>query len=386
MKVLVLNYTHPEGYPPTFNAINNLSKHFQQVFVLSTNTLDTKWTYDNNVHLTLLNAEKDRFKAVKISKWQKINAYFNYIRQLYLLIRKEKPELLLIYDGVPFFFYFIVSKFLVFNKKPFVWYHNHDIFPLSFYKKYSVNWFGALCEQKCLNLASVFSLPANERKEYFPMNTFKGKYLFIPNYPSKYFHGKLNIENKTINDKINIIYPGSICEKHGFEEAISILNEKIEDKEIHLTLLGDITDSYKNELLEIVKQYNNLDKLHFKSRVSYFDVPEVMKQQHIGWAVNKPLDVTYATGGTAANKIYEFLALGMPIILYDTENYRQYLQGNEWAFFSDLSKESLTLHIKTIISNYNQLSINARRAFENNFAFELAFEEALNVIKKEIKN
>jgi len=386
MKVLVLNYTHPEGYPPTFNAINNLSKHFDDVYVLSTDTLDTKWKYDNNVILNLLNAEKDRFKAIKKSKWVKLNSYLNYLKTLYKIIKKNKPEVILIYDNVPFLFYYLVSKLMVFTKKPIVWYHNHDIFPLSSYKKYSINWWGAICEQKCLNMATIFSLPANERKEYFPMNTFKGKYLFIPNYPSKYFHGKLSIEAKKIDNKINIIYPGSICEKHGFEEVISILNEKIEGKEIHLTLLGDINDVYKDKLLTIAKQHDTIKNLHFQSRVSYFDVPDVMKTQHIGWAVNKPLDVTYATGGTAANKIYEFLALGMPIILIDNEHYRQYLQGNNWAFFSDLTESSLIEQIQNIIKDYQILSNQARKAFEDNFTFETSFENAINLVKKEIKN
>ena len=386
MKVLVLNYTHPEGYPPTFNAINNLSKHFDDVYVLSTDTLDTKWKYDNNVILNLLNAEKDRFKAIKKSKWVKLNSYLNYLKTLYKIIKKNKPEVILIYDNVPFLFYYLVSKLMVFTKKPIVWYHNHDIFPLSSYKKYSINWWGAICEQKCLNMATIFSLPANERKEYFPMNTFKGKYLFIPNYPSKYFHGKLSIEAKKIDNKINIIYPGSICEKHGFEEVISILNEKIEGKEIHLTLLGDINDVYKDKLLTIAKQHDTIKNLHFQSRVSYFDVPDVMKTQHIGWAVNKPLDVTYATGGTAANKIYEFLALGMPIILIDNEHYRQYLQDNNWAFFSDLTESSLIEQIQNIIKDYQILSNQARKAFEDNFTFETSFENAINLVKKEIKN
>jgi len=111
-----------------------------------------------------------------------------------------------------------------------------------------------------------------------------------------------------------------------------------------------------------------------------------MKTQHIGWAVNKPLDVTYATGGTAANKIYEFLALGMPIILIDNEHYRQYLQGNNWAFFSDLTESSLIEQIQNIIKDYQILSNQARKAFEDNFTFETSFENAINLVKKEIKN
>lgn len=384
MKALVLNYTHPEGYPPTFNAINNLSKNTKKVIVLSTNTLETKWKYDNNVELHLLNAEKDRFKSINRSKFRKVKDYFNYGKSLFRLLKKNKPDLVLIYDNVPFLFYYIVSKVFLSSKKTKVWYHNHDVFPLSYYKKYSINWFGAICEQKKLNIADYFSLPANERKEYFPMNNYNGKYFFLPNYPSIHFHGQIDIVKKHITDKVNIIYPGNICEKHGFEDIITILNKKIDGKTIHLTLLGDITENYKSTLLKIAKEHSCLNNLIFKERVSYFDVPKVMEYQHIGWAVNKPLDVTYSTGGTAANKIYEFLALGMPIILFDNKHYRDYLEGNDWAIFSNLSEDSLIESIRLATNEYASLSMKARESFEKNYSFETHFDSVFKKIKSEI--
>ena len=384
MKVLVLNYTHPEGYPPTFNAINNLSKNVDEVFVLSTRTLETKWNYSDNVHLNLLDSNTDRFKAVTISKGKKIKTYFNYIKAIYNYIRKDKVDLIIIYDNVPFFFYTIIAKVLPKGKLPVVWYHNHDVFPLSNYKKYSVNWFGAICEQKYLNQASYFSLPANERKEYFKLNEFKGKYFFIPNYPSSYFHGKLKIDTRKSLDRISFVYPGNICFKHGFEDLIPILGEKVDEKELHLTLLGDVKPKYKEELIALANKHNVSNHVHFIGRNSYFDVPKVMTEHHIGWAVNKPLDVTYSTGGTAANKIYEYLALSMPIVIFDNEHYREYLDNNDWAFFSDLSKDSLLEQIKDIVKDYNNLSQQARESFENNFTFEEAFNKALQTVLKEI--
>ena len=49
MNVLVLHYTHPEGYPPTINAIHSISKQVNKITILSTDTLPTKWKYEKNV-------------------------------------------------------------------------------------------------------------------------------------------------------------------------------------------------------------------------------------------------------------------------------------------------------------------------------------------------
>ena len=51
----------------------------------------------------------------------------------------------------------------------------------------------------------LFSLPAIERKDYFPMNELKGQFFYIPNFPSKEFYSKY-YKNKTIlkSYKLNI--------------------------------------------------------------------------------------------------------------------------------------------------------------------------------------
>ena len=280
----------------------------------------------------------------------------------------------------------MVSLLLPFTKLPKVWYHNHDVFPLEFYKKYSVNWFGAHTELRLVRKVNYLSLPANERKEHFNLKGFKGKYFFIPNYPSQYIHGNINIRKRIIDNQIRLIYPGNICHKHGFEELIKILCKKVSEKEIHLTLLGDIQEDYRKELIEIVKSINSLDKLHFISRKSYFEIPDILQGHHIGWAVNKPLDVTYSTGGTAANKIYEFIAMGMPVLLYDNDHYKSHLGHLESAFFTDLSEASLMKQIQMIIEDYDKYSKSSRSAFVNNFTFESAFNNAAKEVIREIED
>ena len=77
MNVLVLHYTHPEGYPPTVNAIHSISKQVDKLTVLSTDTLPTKWNYEENVNLVLLKGSHNRFKHVNRSKLDKIKSYLN---------------------------------------------------------------------------------------------------------------------------------------------------------------------------------------------------------------------------------------------------------------------------------------------------------------------
>lgn len=385
MKILVTIYTHPEGYPPTFNAINNLSKEFDSVDVVATKSMDTRWSYDKNVNLHLTSTLKNRFEFSKVGSFKKFLIYYKFIKTLHKQIVGQKVDIILIYDSIAFLFYLLASLFIPKSKRPKIWYHNHDIADISIYKKYSIAWFAAYYEQKKLHKAHYFSLPSEERKKYFPMEKFNGSYFFIPNYPSKYFHGTLEPSKKNkFGNEIHIVYPGNICFKHGFEELISVLNTNVNGKCLKLNLIGDVEGKYKSELLSLAKENSVENQIIFHDRVSYFDIPELISNCHIGWAVNKPLDITYATGGTAANKIYEFIALGMPIILFDSTHYKSYLEGNDWAHFTNLSKDSILTEIKKIDDDYYNQSQSARLSFMKEYSFEKAFVAAVNSIKSDL--
>ena len=52
-KVLVTIYVHPEYYPPTLNAINELSLIFDEVVVVTRNLAASKWKFPENVRKVL---------------------------------------------------------------------------------------------------------------------------------------------------------------------------------------------------------------------------------------------------------------------------------------------------------------------------------------------
>lgn len=383
MNVLILHYTHPEGYPPTFNAINCISKKASSVTILSTDTLPTNWNYDKNVELILLKGEHDRFKHVNRSKFDKLLSYYNYIKQICRLLKKRNVDLLIIYDNVPFLFYQIASFFV--SKKIKLWYHNHDVYPLSHYKKYSVNWFGAKSVQDNFDKIDFFSLPAVERKKMYPFKLFKGKFFFIPNYPSKNIikprETPIVLPNKQF---IKIVYPGSPSDKNGFKELINTMTEKVNDKLITLTIVGDIKPSYKAELTNYANKLNVGSQLFFNDRIPYTEMSMFLKNFEIGWALYKPVDLSVATAGSSSNKIYEFLANGLPIIVFDNEHHKEHLSSCNAAFYSDLSKTSILATIKSIDSNFVNLSKLARQDFEDKYQFEFVFNPIFNEIKDEV--
>ena len=379
-KVLVLHFTHPEGYPPALNAINCLSERVDSLKIITTDTLPTNWKYDANVRFALIDGEHDRFEFVKRSKLVKLNRYFQYISLIRSSIKIEKPNLVVIYDNVPFLLYLFATLFL--RKRYKLWLHNHDIYPGSHYSKYSINWFSFYAVQKFFYQIDYFSIPSMERKKMFPMARFKGKFFFIPNYPSKkIIKVQLNKnDNWNENKLLKIIYPGSPSIKNGFEELIDIMNEVINKKRITLTIVGETNEKYKKELNAYAKSKGVETQLFFVERVPYTEMPAFLSNYHVGWAMYKPQDMRTETVATASNKIYEFLANAMPIVVYDNEHHREHLSETASTFFTDLTAKSIKDLLVQVDINYTELSAGALIAFEQKDQFEQHFNKVADEI------
>jgi len=237
-----------------------------------------------------------------------------------------------------------------------------------------MNWLALKAEKRIFRAIDFFSLPANERQVYFPLNDFSGQYFFLPNYPSLAFFKQFKAK-RPLEDTLKLVYQGVICAEHGLEEIISLLPFTIQGKRLSLTIIGQINDKYRLFLTDLSIRYKVEDRLHFKNRVAYQELPLHTTQHHIGIAVKKPSSINFETAGTASNKIYEYAALGLPIIYHGSPHYIKHLDPYDWAFATDLSSESLLVILEDISANYQELSRMARHDFETTLNFESFFEK-----------
>lgn len=380
-KVLVVHFTHPEGYPPALNAINCLAEKVDTITVVTTDTLPTHWSYKENVNFELVEGEHDRFSFVKKPVRVKVKRYFSFISKIRESIKNDKPDLVITYDNVPFLLYLFATLFLS-QKNHKLWNHNHDIYPASRYTKGSINWFSYYAIQRFLNRLDYFSIPSMERVKMFPMHQFKGKFFYIPNYPSKKIIDFIEIKgaNWTKEQTLKLVYPGSPSFKNGFEELLDVMISKVNDKTVTLTLVGETNEKYKKELTSYAVSKGVQSQLYFESRVAYTEMPNFLKNYHIGWGLYKPTDLSKQTAATSSNKIYEFLANAMPIVVFDNEHHRRHLSDTAATFFCDLSKKSIYDVLLKIDNQYESLSAAARFEFESKYQFEQSFNKARDEI------
>lgn len=377
MTALVASYVHPEYFPPTLNAIGQLSRTFEHVVVLTRRVKKSDWTYPKNVRLIELGPLLDIKQAEALSTKTKVKHFLSFCGALRRLLRDDRPDVTLVYETVTLFAHALARKSML-RAPGVVWYHNHDVSVLAWLRKFSIGWWATRFEPRAFQWLDMFSLPALERKEHFPLDRYKGAFFYIPNYPSVEFFKSFRQDRSTgPGSSVRLIYQGRICAEHGLEELIPLLGEgTLTGRTLELTIIGFSDEGYKAGLKRLAAASGVSQHFHVLDPVSYAELPKITRHHHIGWAVHPPGGI-YDTGGSASNKTYEYMALGMPVLLFDSPHYRGHLGAEKWTFFTDGSREGTAAAIESIVENYESVCREALQAFEERMNFRAVFSPAL---------
>jgi len=369
-------YSHPEYYPPTLNAIDQLAPHYDSIYVLHRNVFGFDWVYPENVFLV---GPKELHSAREVEKagyFKKLGWFLAFCLSFLKLVRKQKAHTILLYDCIPVLAYRLTRFF--FDRPKVLWYHNHDVADKNYIKKFSIYWFSWKSEKWIFPLLNIFSLPSIERKVFFPLDRLMGKFVFIPNYPSIERYSQ---DFRKPTEEIRILYQGSIGPFHGLEQLIPLLKNKYNDLPVRLVLKGFVSEAYLAELKRIAALHEVQNSVEYLLPTGYSEVISNAQNCHIGIGIFMKQDIMNKTLGTASNKIYEYAAAGLPVLIYDIEHFRRSLGKLKWISFTDSTQLSLDKCIRHIIENYSELSVCARNDVECQYNFEIYFKDIFPTLK-----
>jgi glycosyltransferase involved in cell wall biosynthesis len=321
------------------------------------------------------------FQAAGKSALWKIKRFIRYCLALLKELRSGKYQLVVSHDYLSLLAYWVLKPLS--GYKGLTWFNSYDALDLKNnpVNSHSLMNLVAKNHDKLFSQLDFFSLPAVERKQYYPCGKVKRETFVIPNFPAvsfyKPFYKPKKIEQQQV---IKLIYQGALGPGHGYEEIIKILGKMVRGKSLHLILKGWIAEDYKQALTELALQCGVADKLSFESFSFYRTVPQLASTCNIGLAIFTKQDIMNKTLGTASNKIYEYAAVGLPVVLYDSSHFRVYLGNKPWAFFTDLSEESLLSTFESIVDNYQVAASSAYENFLQEFNFERVFTPALRSV------
>jgi hypothetical protein len=366
--ILMLIYSHPEYYPPTLNAIDQLSEISESIIVVTRNNKFPSWEYPENAKLYVSGDFVSIRESESESTWWKIRSFLQFTWLAIRMFRKYKPEWVVAYDSIPL----LTARILKwFSRSPFkLWYHNHDVSELAAMRKFSIGWFAAYSERSVFKMIDLFTLPSRERTSSFELSAFKGSMFMVPNYPSKRRYEMAEVNQNTVPVMLKLLFQGFIGGGHGLEEVIDFVSK---EKSVSITIIGPGDREYVRQLKDLVSFRKLSGRVFIRDAVPYQLLIDITQLHHLGLAIHKPVNIAFRTAALASNKIYEYAACGLPVMYFDDAHYRAYLSRFSWAFANDLSYEKLEEQCNFIRDHYQKISSAAVKDFRDGLNFERVF-------------
>ncbi len=370
-KLVTVLYGHPESYPPTLNALRELSPLFARIAILFRPHMPSHWAYPANVRLHPSGPRISASEQQASALGRRYGIFAGFVRDLALLLRRERPDAVLIYDPLGLLAYALARRAL--RSRPLLWYHNHDVIDLAHARPGSLAWFALHAQRAMFPALDMFSLPAVERESHFPMASFQGRKFFLPNLPSLRAMEHVDRVERT-DSALRLVFQGRIGAGRGILEVLALMPAEIRGRAVHLTLVGRGDASFLARVRQEIEAKQLADAVTLFDFVPYGELGEVTARCDVGLAVYTGDSAMDRTVGTASNKIYEYAAFGLPVLYRGSEHFRAHLAEFSWAVPVDLDPASLRAALEHIVDRYTELSRAARSAFEERLHYERHFE------------
>lgn len=184
------------------------------------------------------------------------------------------------------------------------------------------------------------------------------------------------------NKPINIVYLGSITPRRGLETVLSAISSSKLKARIQLHIIGSGPEEYERQLREQIKSAGIESEVTWHGYVDHDDLPDRLSGMD---AAVSPLPDHDSYEVSSPAKIYEYLAVGLPIVCTDIRAHRTILTENCTGFFYKPGcRESLVDSLNTL-SKLNEDQWLNRRKSARETALKNDWSLRIKIIKTAIR-
>ncbi|MFJ7970215.1 glycosyltransferase family 4 protein [Psychrobacillus sp. NPDC096389] len=231
------------------------------------------------------------------------------------------------------------------------------------------------------NSDKVIFLFENAHKYALTKGLMKSKTIYLPNG-----YSTQRVTSNTKNNEIEkiliplkgkkiCIYIGSFGEANHmfplFELAQSMKNEE----DYHFLFIGD--GLHRNSLIEFVKK-TKLKNTTILNPISKSEIPYILSHAYCGLISMK--DSPLYKWGFSMNKIYDYLSIGLPIIMYSSLESVGHLEESKGIFHSNSIEQLKNMLINATYSDREHIK---KFAFEN-YSWEVLKKKLLLEINEDL--
>jgi glycosyltransferase involved in cell wall biosynthesis len=176
-----------------------------------------------------------------------------------------------------------------------------------------------------------------------------------------------------------VLYTGVIGPEIAAAEALRAFSSLGEGW--RLTLFGAIYPDDLQDLRRLADSLGLGDRVTHGGWIPLREMIGQTMEAAVGLVLFKPSSLSYRAMGTSTNKLYEYAARGIPVVVPDTPSFHRALGNEEWAAYADINNpDAIAREIGRLLADrtrYEWACRAARLAFEQRYNFERVVPEVI---------
>lgn len=169
-------------------------------------------------------------------------------------------------------------------------------------------------------------------------------------------------------ERFNILYYGTFIHNHGVDKIVRAAALLRDIKKVHFYMVGDGPERAKAE--RFVKE-QGLDNVYFLGWKTQQELIEIMEKMNIALG---PFGNTPQSMMTVQNKLYECMAMGLPLLIGESPATLRQFGRERLASLSERSPEAMAATIRGMIQvpeKLEAMATEARKEYEEKYALSV---------------
>jgi len=228
------------------------------------------------------------------------------------------------------------------------------------------------CEKTCSWFYdAILTRDTELAKKFSPRKT-----KVITNCPPLHF---LGVGAREENDTFNIAFVGAIDEERCIFQVIEAL-EHTQHREIELHVMG------KCETPKLLDTFKNHPQIVFHGRIPWEQLRKNLETSSLGLLLFQPTPALLALTGEGNTKLFEFMALGLPVLISDFPRLKEFVCSNGAGYPVDATDpKKIAEAIDYLYENpalRDEMGENGKRAVRERYHWEYEEKVLLEVYGK----
>ncbi len=370
-KITICSTVHPYDDPRIFHRQGRtLAEHYNvRMFICA------PFTYKSDHNLEIYG----------LPQWQKKS---DRIKNIFLLIKKlyaDKADLYIFHDPellplIPFVKIFKQGKTIYDiheNYREMI--EEKEWIPAVIRKTASAGY--RIFEKIALTFTDMIWYPVKDIGRHYP-DVIPEKQLLVRNIPQLGHFEKVPVNGK--KTKNQFIYIGTMVEDRGIKELVDAFRLfRNKHPEYKLYLIGPFKSAdYKQKVKNFIAEQNLKDWVILTGEVPYDKIPSMLKESKVGLLNFLP---TPNNIHGLPNKLFEYMAVGLPVIASDFPNYREILTENDAGICADSTKPEVVAEAMEKLADNEDMRLamgeSGKRLVQTSYSWEKESQKIIKAIE-----